>query len=222
MSLRYPIKLSRDDNGTFLVTSPAFPEVTTFGEGEEDALRHARDALEEAIAARIAAKQEIPVPPARIAARCHKVELPWQTELKIMLYQRLRKAKLTRADLMRRLSCPREQVDRLFRLDHASRLDQLEAAFRALGTTDGLLDDILHADEPVEVPIATLSAEDLGKAQIRGVTLGKVRVHEEWVVFDVGEGASLTLHRDRKGKLTKAIPHGVRAFRQGDEIFLKP
>ena len=27
----------------------------------------------------------------------------------------------------------RESVDRLFRLDHASRLDQLEAAFKALG-----------------------------------------------------------------------------------------
>jgi antitoxin HicB len=35
---------------------------------------------------------------------------------------------------MRRLGWrSRESVDRLFRLDHASRLDQIEAAFRALG-----------------------------------------------------------------------------------------
>jgi hypothetical protein len=27
---------------------------------------------------------------------------------------------------------PREQIDRLFRLDHASRADQIESAFRAL------------------------------------------------------------------------------------------
>src|SRR5215207_4556828 len=32
--LRYPVKLSRDDNGTFLVTAPDFPEVATFGEDE--------------------------------------------------------------------------------------------------------------------------------------------------------------------------------------------
>jgi antitoxin HicB len=34
---------------------------------------------------------------------------------------------------MRRLGWNRESVDHLFRLDHASRLDQLEAAFKALG-----------------------------------------------------------------------------------------
>jgi antitoxin HicB len=28
--LRYPVKLSRDDNGTLLVTAPDFPEVATF------------------------------------------------------------------------------------------------------------------------------------------------------------------------------------------------
>jgi antitoxin HicB len=56
MSLTYPIKLEPDDNGTLLVTCPALPEVTTFGEDEADAIEHARDAIEEAIAARMADK----------------------------------------------------------------------------------------------------------------------------------------------------------------------
>ena len=34
MKLAYDIKLEPDDNGTFLVTCPALPEVTTFGETE--------------------------------------------------------------------------------------------------------------------------------------------------------------------------------------------
>jgi antitoxin HicB len=34
---------------------------------------------------------------------------------------------------MRRLKWNRESVDRLFRLDHALRLDQLDAAFHVLG-----------------------------------------------------------------------------------------
>ena len=29
--LRYPVKLTRDDNGTLLVTAPDLPEVSTFG-----------------------------------------------------------------------------------------------------------------------------------------------------------------------------------------------
>ena len=65
MMLRYPIKLEPDDNGTLLVTCPALPEVTTFGEDEEDAKRRAADAIEEALAARIADGTEIPQPPAR-------------------------------------------------------------------------------------------------------------------------------------------------------------
>ena len=34
-------------------------------------------------------------------------------------------------ELARRMTKPREQIDRLFRLDHASQTDQIEAAFRA-------------------------------------------------------------------------------------------
>jgi antitoxin HicB len=52
--------------------------------------------------------------------------------LKAQLYMVLRESDTTRAELSRRLGWHREQVDRLFRLDHASRLDRLEAAFRAL------------------------------------------------------------------------------------------
>jgi antitoxin HicB len=40
---------------------------------------------------------------------------------------------ISRAELARRLKWHREQVDRLFRLDHKSQLDQLEAAFKAIG-----------------------------------------------------------------------------------------
>jgi antitoxin HicB len=128
--LRYPIKLEPDDNGTFLVTCPALPEVTTFGEDEADGLRRALGAIEEALAARIADSVDIPAPPAR---RGLAVVLPLMTTLKVSLYRALREAGITRAELMRRLGWNRESVDRLFRLDHSSRLDQIEAAFRALG-----------------------------------------------------------------------------------------
>ena len=40
---------------------------------------------------------------------------------------------MSKAELARRLNCHMPQVDRLLDLRHASRLDQMEAAFRALG-----------------------------------------------------------------------------------------
>jgi len=61
------------------------------------------------------------------------VRLPALTVLKVELYRRLREAGITRTELARRVGWKRESVDRLFRLGHASRLEQLEVAFAALG-----------------------------------------------------------------------------------------
>jgi antitoxin HicB len=58
----YTLALARDDNGTVLVTCPDLSEVTTFGEDKEDALHRAVDAIEEALAARIARHEDIPAP----------------------------------------------------------------------------------------------------------------------------------------------------------------
>jgi antitoxin HicB len=56
----YSVLIEPDDNGTFLVTCPDLPEVTSFGEDEEDSLRRAADAIEEALAARIAHRDDMP------------------------------------------------------------------------------------------------------------------------------------------------------------------
>lgn len=139
MSIEFKVKLTPDEDGTLLVTCPALPEVTTFGVNESEALHHASEAIEEALAARMADGEDLDQALAKgrvvDAARAFTVRLPTQTELKIELYRALRRSGMSRADLMRRLGWKRESVDRLFRLDHNSRLDQLEAAFRALGRT---------------------------------------------------------------------------------------
>jgi len=134
--IAYLVKIAPDDNGTFLVTCPALPEVTTFGESKAEAQHAALGAIEEAIAARISYGEPLPPPvpaaentPGRNAML---VKLPAMIALKVQLYILLREAGVTRAELSRRLGWHREQVDRLFRLDHASRLDRLEAAFKAL------------------------------------------------------------------------------------------
>lgn len=129
----YPIRRERDDNGTWLVTAPDFPEVTTFGDTVEDALAHARDAIEEAIAARIHDGMNLPAPLESPPGATDFVELPAMTALKARLHTTTRELGITRAELARRLGWHREQVDRLFRIDHRSQLGQLEAAFRAIG-----------------------------------------------------------------------------------------
>jgi len=137
MKLLFPAVLERDDNDTWLITCPALPEVTTFAEGEADWHDHARDAIEEAIAARMAGWRDVPLPAGSDltsdATLQHRVvELSLQAALKLMLFRSCKHKGVSRAELARRLGWHREQVDRLFRLDHASRVDQLDAAVRAL------------------------------------------------------------------------------------------
>jgi antitoxin HicB len=131
--LHYRIKLEPDDNGTLLVTSPDLPGLVTFGEDRADGMRRAADAIEEWMAAAISDGAEVPRPRRRISRKDEAfVPLPALTALKIELYWALRDSGINRAELARRLHWKRESVDRLFRLDHASRLSQIEQAARAL------------------------------------------------------------------------------------------
>jgi len=128
----YELTLVPDD-GTWLVTSPHFPELVSFGDTQEAACRNGLDAIEEAIAARIADGADIPFPLRETKGTGRFVEVPALIFLKSALFMILKSEGKTRADLMRLLNVQREHVDRLFRLDHNSRIDSLEAAFRALG-----------------------------------------------------------------------------------------
>jgi antitoxin HicB len=128
----YRVALDMDTNDSFLVTAPQFPEVTTFGRDQKEALSNGRRAIEEAIAARIAEGDDIPHPLERTSGKGWFVEIPVLVYLKAALYMICRDKGISRAEIARRMHVHREQVDRLFRLDHNSRLDQIENAFRAI------------------------------------------------------------------------------------------
>ena len=126
--LAYPIMLENDD-GSVLVTSPDFPELTTFGEDGDEAVARAADALEEAIAARIHDGRDVPQP----ARGSVYATLPTLTAVKVMLYQGMREQGVGKAELARRLNWHLPQVDRALDIQHNSRLDQMDAALAAIG-----------------------------------------------------------------------------------------
>jgi len=125
----YPIRLQKDGE-TYLATSPDFPELTTFGDDKDDALLHAADALEEAVAARIAARDDVPLPSDR---RMSKVALSSQVSAKVLLYLAMREKNWRKADLVRALHWKAPMVDRILDVRHASRMDALDEALRAVG-----------------------------------------------------------------------------------------
>ena len=126
--LAYPIDVTSDD-GTVLVTSPDFPELTTFGDDLAEAAARAVDAFEEAIAARISSREAIPAPsPGQTL-----VALPTLTAIKVLLHQRMQAQAIGKAELARRLGWHMPQVDRVLDINHHSRLEQMDTALRSLG-----------------------------------------------------------------------------------------
>jgi len=129
--LDYRVELEQDDNGTILVSFPDYPEAHTFGETEEEALLRARDALATVIDAYIKDRRTIPAPS---EGKGPFVPVPALTVAKMELHDAMLRAKVTKSELARRLDVHLPQVDRLLDVHHASRLDQLERAFQALGS----------------------------------------------------------------------------------------
>ena len=127
--LTYPIILE-DEGHTVLAISPDFPELSTFGEDRVEARVRALDALQEAIAARIHGRGDIPLPSPGGDTR---ITLPTLTAVKVILYQGMRDQGITKTDLARRLRWHLPQVDRVLDINHHSRLDQMDAALQAIG-----------------------------------------------------------------------------------------
>jgi len=128
---RYPIELVGEDNGTVTVVVPDVPQAHTFGDNEQEALIHAVGAIESAMIGIMADREDIPRPSK--PGKRPTVSLPALSVAKIALYETMRAGKVGKAELARRLDWHMPQVDRLLDLRHASRLDQIEAALRALG-----------------------------------------------------------------------------------------
>ena len=122
----YPVILTPDD-GTVLVTFPDVPEAITFGANEDKALNHAVDALETALSFYVDDRKPLPVP--SLQAGLPTVRPSALESIKLAMYREM----LVQGRAGAALGMESPQVDRLFDLNHASRLDQLEAAAKALG-----------------------------------------------------------------------------------------
>jgi antitoxin HicB len=132
--LLYPVTL-RPDGNSVVVLFPDFSERGhTNGTDEKDALHHAPDPLKAIISMLIEKNLDIPRPGRSARKGVRLIGLPSVIDdAKVELYMALRKSGIRKAELARRMGIHKQQVERLFDLDPASRIEQLEAAFEALG-----------------------------------------------------------------------------------------
>lgn len=127
----YPVTLTLDE-GTVMVTFADVPEAITFGLDEDEALLQAVDALESALTFYIEDRKPLPTPSK--PKKGQKTVRPSALECgKLGVYQAMTEQGIKKSELARRLGWHMPQIDRLFDLRHASKLDQIEAAAGALG-----------------------------------------------------------------------------------------
>ncbi|MGA2186224.1 MAG: type II toxin-antitoxin system HicB family antitoxin [Bryobacteraceae bacterium] len=130
--LIYPAVFTPAEEGGFVVTFPDFSWGGTQGETEAEAYEMAQDLLQLIVGQCIRKHEHIPRPGRVRGKHVRGVALPVLAETKIELYRIMRESGVRKAELARRMGQPKQQIERLLNLEHASRLDQIEAAFAAL------------------------------------------------------------------------------------------
>lgn len=126
----YPVALEPDE-GTTMITVPDLPGCRTYGDTEAEALMHAVDAIRVMVSGLMEERRDVPLPSP--ADGRPTVRLPVLAGLKLRLYLEMRSRNISQSELARRLGKSQKEVWRLLDVTHASRMDQIEAAFAALG-----------------------------------------------------------------------------------------
>lgn len=131
--MKYSALFEPAEEGGFAITFPDWDWGVIQGEDEADGCIMAQDALITMLAHCIRHGKTIP-PPRQLKSRKYRmIELPAIVALKTELYVAFKASGLTKTALAHKLDIPKTTVDRLFDFRNHSRLDQIEAAFAALG-----------------------------------------------------------------------------------------
>jgi len=127
----YPVELTADVEGGFIVRVPDLPEIVTQGDDRREALAAAGDAIDEALAGRIHLGENIPEPsPAKGRPL---VAASGIMTAKAALSTALHEAGVSQVELARRLEVDDKEARRLLDPRHPSKLPRLEQALAALG-----------------------------------------------------------------------------------------
>ncbi len=129
----YAVKLTPDKaDGGYVVTCRDLPEAITQGESIQEALTEVADCLEEAIAARMDDRRDIPEPSAPKRNE-RAVSVPTSMALKAAVYLAVREAGISNSELARLMRLDEKEARRILDPHHPTKLQRIEAALSALG-----------------------------------------------------------------------------------------
>ena len=129
--MHYPATFNREGDG-YIVTFRDIPEALTQGDTYEEAIEMAQDALTTAMDFYFEDNRPVPLP-----SKAKKgevlIELPLSVWSKVLLLNEMLNQHVSQADLAKRMGIKPQQVTRIVNLEHATKIDTLVDAFKALG-----------------------------------------------------------------------------------------
>lgn len=128
--MRYPVNLSKAEEGGFFVEFPDIPEALTQGTTKDEALENARDALVTAFEFYFEDGDKIPEPSVLTG---DYVDLPLSVEAKVLMLNAFIESGISQTELAERMNVKKQEVTRLFDLKHSTKIDTIQKAINSLG-----------------------------------------------------------------------------------------
>lgn len=130
--MHYPAQLQHESDGGFTVTFRDIPEAITQGDTREEALSEAVGALVTAMDFYFEDGKAVPNP-SKARKGEELIELPVSIASKVLLLNALVDRMVRPVDLARKMGVKPQEVTRIMDLHHATKIDTIADAFKALG-----------------------------------------------------------------------------------------
>lgn len=129
----YPAKFDLNpDTGCYVVSFRDLPEALTQGYSLDEARTQAKDALIAALDFYFEDERPVP-PPSELQEGEEIVEIPLSVWSKVLLLNTMLEQRVSQAELGKMLNKPRQEINRMTNLSHATKIDSIVEALKALG-----------------------------------------------------------------------------------------
>lgn len=131
--LMYPARFQKERDG-YVVTFRDIPEATTGGSTKKEATGMAGDALATAMEFYFEDRRLVPMP-TKARDGEELIALPASVAVKILLLNEMLRENVTPSKLAKKLDASPQTITRIVDLHHATKIDTLAEAFKAMGKT---------------------------------------------------------------------------------------
>ena len=130
ISMRYPVKLDKTEEGIFVIGFLDIPEILVQGDTKEKALKMAKDKLLAMFGAYFKNNKKLPEPSEIVG---DYIELPVSVVAKILMLNLFLDSKITQVELDQKMGVKKQEITRLFNLRHSTKIDTINQAIIAMG-----------------------------------------------------------------------------------------